>query len=196
VWVLSKVDQQTMFDSLKGLLTKSLALALACFAANILIKAFRWRRMLAAQATEVGTSVAFAAYLSGRFYGQVTMGHLGEFYRAEALTERSVSIGRSISSCLFARLLDVFILLALAVVLGTLIASNTRATLFAASIIGVSAAAGAIVLIEIKYGLLPQKARSGFADRLSALEQIRYAIVVAIRPRANRKRTVVENALS
>lgn len=162
-----------MFDSLKALSVKSLALALTCFAGNILIKAFRWRRMLAAQAIEVPTSVAFAAYLSGQFYGQVTIGRLGEFYRAEALTERSVSVGRAMSSCLFDRLLDVFIVLALAIVLGTLIAGNTRAVVIAAGIVGASSAGAAFVLIEIRYGLLPKKVRSWFAERLARLKQKR-----------------------
>lgn len=171
--MLSRVDQQAMLNSLKALSGKSLALALSCFAANILIKAFRWRRMLVAQTIELPTSVVFAAYLSGQFYGQVTIGRLGEFYRAEALTERSVSVGRAISSCLFDRMLDVLIVLFLAVVLGTLVTGNTRAVLVGAGIIGVSVAVGAFVVIEIKYGLLPQKARSWFALQLMALEQKR-----------------------
>ncbi|MBN1654107.1 MAG: flippase-like domain-containing protein [Deltaproteobacteria bacterium] len=169
-WVLSRVDYRIMLDSLKAISWRSLAFAFACFSINVLIKAIRWRRMLSAQAIAIPTSVAIAAYLNGQFYGQVTLGHLGEFYRAEALVERSISVGRAMSSCVFDRLLDVFILLSLAAVLGASVAGNHTAAWLAGGFLAVCAACGVLALIEVKYALMPQGARLWMNERLSAIE--------------------------
>jgi len=65
------------------------------------------------QEIELPFSVAIAAYLNGQFYGQVTVATSAVLSRGSA--DRKVDIvGRAISSCVFDRLLDVFILLALA----------------------------------------------------------------------------------
>ncbi len=117
--ILANMDGEAMRRALGRVSGTTLALAAGAFSANLFLKAYRWQRLLRAQRIELPARVSLAAFLSGQFYAQVTLGRVGEFFRIEALLERGVSAGTALASCVFDRLLDVFIVFGLGAVFAT-----------------------------------------------------------------------------
>ena len=160
-----------MLEAVRPLSARSLALAAGYFCVNVLLKAVRWSRMLSAQGIPLSFPVAIAAYLNGQFYGQITVGRIGEFYRAEALVERNVSIGRAMSSCLWDRLLDVLTVLTLATVLGALVVGDYRSATWAGSILATFAGTGFAAIAVIRIALDPVRSRHRFKRVRDKIEQ-------------------------
>ncbi len=173
-WILSGIDLRSMRDSILALSPRTLGLAAGCFATNVLIKSFRWHRMLQAQGIRLPLRISLAAYLNGQFYGQVTLGHVGEFYRAEALIERGVSVGLAMSSCLIDRFIDVLIVLAVAMVLGALVVGNVQAALWAAGLLGLGISLVAFVWAAAAYRLLPQSVVSTATRAVDRMRRNRF----------------------
>jgi glycosyltransferase 2 family protein len=115
-WILSQLDGRAMAGALARVSWTTLLLASAAFTFNLFLKAYRWQRLLLAQGILLPARESLAAYLSGQFYAQVTLGRVGEFFRAEALLARGVGAGRALASCVFDRLLDVTIVFGLGAV--------------------------------------------------------------------------------
>lgn len=131
-WVLSRFDLRALGAALLAVEPLAIAQAALFFTANLLLKAFRWQRMLTAQSLHLPSRVALPAYLSSVFYGQVTLGRVGELYRAEALIERGVPLGTALSSSVYDRLLDLATVLLVAAVLSALVIGDARAASVAA----------------------------------------------------------------
>jgi glycosyltransferase 2 family protein len=167
-WVLSRLDLRALGAALAGVAPRALCESALLFTANMLLKAFRWQRMLAAQQLALPARVAVPAFLSSQFYGQATLGRVGELYRAEALVERGVPLGRALSSSVYDRLLDLGAVLFVAATFGAAVAGDTRAAAVAA--------AGMLALSALGLAVL-------HARRLSAL-----APVAALRVFLERKR--------
>ncbi len=125
-WVLSKLDLNGMRAAIARVSTPVLVMSSASFMFNALLKAARWQGLLRAQGIVVPARVTLAAFLSGQFYGQVTLGRVGEFFRVEALLERGVSAGAALASSVFDRVLDLFLVLLVGGVLGALVLGNTQ----------------------------------------------------------------------
>jgi uncharacterized protein (TIRG00374 family) len=123
-YILSRMDGAGMKRAISSVSTTTLLLAAAAFSGNLFLKAFRWQRLLKAQSIELPGRVSLAAFLSGQFYAQVTLGRVGEFFRVEALIERGVTAGTALASCVFDRLLDVFIVFGLGAVFATRVLAN------------------------------------------------------------------------
>jgi len=123
-YILSRMDGAGMKAALHRVSATTLVLAAAAFTGNLFLKAFRWQRLLQAQQIELPGRVSLAAFLSGQFYAQVTLGRVGEFFRVEALMERGVTAGTALASCVFDRLLDVFIVFGLGAVFATRVLAN------------------------------------------------------------------------
>ena len=102
-WLLSRFDLRALGRAFASVSAGAALSALGLFSANILLKSFRWQRMLSAQRLHLPMPVAVAAFLSSQFYGQVTLGRVGELYRAEALIERGVPLGIALSSSVYDR---------------------------------------------------------------------------------------------
>ncbi|HEX7479522.1 MAG TPA: lysylphosphatidylglycerol synthase transmembrane domain-containing protein [Polyangiales bacterium] len=145
-WVLWRMDLPAMGRALGRVSVDTVLLASGSFCANLLLKAYRWQRLLAAQGIRIPLRVAVAAFLSGQFYGQVTLGRAGEFLRVEALLEREVSMGAALASCVFDRLLDLFVVLAAGSVLSALVLGDRRVALLALAMMVVGALAVALGL--------------------------------------------------
>ena len=109
VLVVSRLDLAGLRGALSSLGPGAVAAAGLSFLANVLLKAVRWRRMLAAQSLVVPLWECVAAFLTSAFYGSVTIGRVGELSRVQVLLRRGVSLGSGISSCLFDRLLDLML---------------------------------------------------------------------------------------
>jgi uncharacterized protein (TIRG00374 family) len=134
-WVLSRLDMQALSSAFGRVSVATVALSCGWFTFNLWLKVWRWQRLLLAQGIELSHRVALAAFLSAQFYAQVTVGRVGEFVRIEALTERGISAGTALSSCIFDRLLDVFLVLFAGLVLGAWVLGNGRVALAAALVI-------------------------------------------------------------
>jgi uncharacterized membrane protein YbhN (UPF0104 family) len=149
-WVLHRLDLSAMGSSLGRVPASALALSSACFTLNLWLKVWRWQRLLAAQAIVLPHRVVLAAFMSAQFYAQVSVGRVGEFLRMEALTERGVRPGVALSSCIFDRLLDVYLVLSAAAVLGALVAGDRRAAFAAAGVLVLATIAGAAALLWLE----------------------------------------------
>jgi glycosyltransferase 2 family protein len=157
-----------MGHALKSVPTAVIVLSSASFCANLLIKAWRWQRLLVAQGIVIPNRVALASFLSGQFYGQVTLGRVGEFVRVEALLERDVSAGAALSSCVFDRLIDLFIVLSAGAILSAWVLGNKQVALAALvmMVVGGLAVTAVITLITSDGDKAPNNFASRFMDAL------------------------------
>jgi uncharacterized protein (TIRG00374 family) len=158
-WLLSRFDTHALAHEFARCRPSALVAALLLFSANVLIKAFRWQRMLQAQDLHLPTNVAIAAFLSSQFYGQVTLGRVGELYRAEALIERGVPLGLALSSSVYDRVLDLAAVLVVAATLSALVVGNMQAALAAAVCMALLVALGVAVLRARWLAALPPVAK-------------------------------------
>lgn len=126
IWLLSRLDLGEMAGALGRVTASTLVLSSGAFTINTLIKALRWHRMLIAQGIALPSRVTLAAFMSGQFYGQVTLGRVGELFRVEALIERGVSTGTALASSILDRLLDLFFVLAAGAVAGAFVLGNAQ----------------------------------------------------------------------
>ena len=149
-WILSRQDWSALSSAFSRLGPRPIAEAALLFSANAALKSVRFQRMLLAQRLVLPLPVAVASYFASLFYGQVTLGRVGELYKTEALLERGVPLGTALSSSLYDRLLDVALVTLLAAVLGAAVVGDARAAL----------AAGVVVLFLIALGVAVLRARS------------------------------------
>jgi uncharacterized membrane protein YbhN (UPF0104 family) len=167
------MDAAGMRQALSRVSATTLALAAAAFSGNLFLKAIRWQRLLQAQQIELPGRVSMAAFLSGQFYAQVTLGRVGEFFRVEALMERGVTAGTALASCVFDRLLDVFIVFGLGAVFATRVLANRELAWIALLALLVAAGSLAALLryaVPAPLGVEPTR----FQTALSALETRRF----------------------
>jgi uncharacterized protein (TIRG00374 family) len=115
VYILYKVDVRHVVSLLLGARYAILAIALALTLGFVVLKAVRWKYLLAMQGVEYETKECFLAYLAGMYAGLVTPGHLGDFVKVIYLrTDKGVTLGRGFSSVFADRLFDLLILIAMA----------------------------------------------------------------------------------
>jgi uncharacterized protein (TIRG00374 family) len=172
-FILSRMDGAGMQRALSRVSLSVIVLAAAAFSANLFLKAFRWQRLLSAQGIVLPGRVSLAAFLSGQFYAQITLGRVGEFFRVEALIERGVSAGTALASCVFDRLLDVFIVFGLGAVFATRVLANSALAWIAVLALLTAAACLAVLLryaVPVRPGAVPNRLQSA----LSALEARRW----------------------
>jgi uncharacterized membrane protein YbhN (UPF0104 family) len=189
-WLLSRFDMHALARAFAHVSPRAIAAAAALFSANMLLKAFRWQRMLQAQDLQLPTRVAVAAFLASQFYGQVTLGRVGELYRAEALIERGVPLGLALSSSVYDRVLDLAAVLIVAATLSALVVGNMQAALAAAACMLLLCAAGLAVLRASWLASLPPvaklraflSARRGTRGLLGLLAQLLVGLGPLMRP--------------
>jgi hypothetical protein len=117
--------------------------------------------MLVIQDLRLPTPVAIAAFFSSQFYGQVTLGRVGELVRAEALIERGVPLGMALSSSFYDRLLDLALVVLVAAVLGAFVIGDWRLAMWA----------GSSLLFMMGVGIAVLRARA--LSRISAVARLR-----------------------
>jgi uncharacterized protein (TIRG00374 family) len=161
-WVLSRLDLGALGRAFGRVSMATLALSCTWFTLNLWLKVWRWQRLLLAQGIVLPHRVALAAFMSGQFYAQVTVGRVGEFVRIEALTERGVSMGTALSSCVFDRLLDVFLVLFAGSVLAALVLGHAQLALVAAIVLLALALLAALFLSTL--GREPAPGRVAWAE--------------------------------
>ncbi|MCX5752598.1 MAG: lysylphosphatidylglycerol synthase transmembrane domain-containing protein, partial [Candidatus Krumholzibacteria bacterium] len=115
VYILNKVDVRNVVSLLFGARYAVLAIALALTVGFVVLKAVRWKYLLAMQGIDYETRDCFLAYLASMYVGLVTPGRLGDFVKAIYLrTDKGVTLGRGFSSVFADRLFDLLILIAMA----------------------------------------------------------------------------------
>jgi uncharacterized protein (TIRG00374 family) len=120
VYFLATSDLHGIASILRDVRWSPLVLSLALFPGVVVIKAWRWRRLI----DELGMPTpsfgrAVTLFLIGQFAGAATPGQSGDFVRAWYLREHGGALSTALFSILFDRLLD-FLLLALVSVVGLL----------------------------------------------------------------------------
>lgn len=151
-YILSRLDGRAMAGAVSRVSVTTLALSFAAFTANMFLKALRWQRLLVAQGIDLPARESLAAFLSGQFYAQMTLGRVGEFFRAEVLLGHGVSAGRALASCVFDRLLDVIIVFGLGAIFSIGVLGNPTLALAALGAL----LAGLAVLYWLLRAVAPQ----------------------------------------
>jgi uncharacterized protein (TIRG00374 family) len=190
-WVISRQDLHALRAAFTTIQTAALLQAAGMFSLNMALKSLRWQRMLDAQKLRLPLPVAVAAFFTSQFYGQVTLGRIGELYKAEALTERGVPLGIALSSSLYDRLLDLAAVLLVAAVLATTVVGDARAGAVAGACMALLMV-GALVLLRARSlgGLGPVarlrawlESRRGTRGALGMLVQLIAGLGPLLRPR-------------
>jgi uncharacterized protein (TIRG00374 family) len=75
-----------------------------------LLKADRWKKIVAAQGTNVPLGRAFKIYAASLFLGVVTPGHVGDFAKSLYLVNAGLSAGRALFSSFVDRFFDIIFL--------------------------------------------------------------------------------------
>jgi len=145
-YVVSRLDAAAMRAAFNKASATDLLLACGVFGINLWLKAWRWQRMLYWQGIPLPARVALAAFFSGQFYGQVTVGRVGELMRAEALTATGVTTGRALSACLIDRVIDLSLVAGTATILSALLLADATGALVASVVLIGLTVAGLLVL--------------------------------------------------
>jgi glycosyltransferase 2 family protein len=182
-WVLARLELRDLGRAFARVSLATVLASAGWFALNLWLKVWRWQRLLLAQGVALPHRVALAAFMSGQFYAQVTVGRVGEFVRIEALLERGLSAGAALSSCVFDRLLDVFLVLAAGSVLGAFVLGQLRAALAAAGMMLLLALLAAAALRWLTRAPPPERGRGWMAKGLAALRELARGMLPMTRPR-------------
>lgn len=108
--IVARVNFDEAATMVRRLPASAVGIAGLAYGVNVLIKAFRWHRMVRQLQIPVAMGVSVSAFLSGALYGMLTVGRLGELLRVEALLDKCPSRARALATCIVDRLLDVLFL--------------------------------------------------------------------------------------
>ena len=113
--ILWNVDLLAVVDHLKQCDPLPMALAVVLIVPQIALRAFRWKQLLRLQGIRCTWSQVLTIYFASTFAGLVTPGRLGEFAKGIFLKQQgAATIGYSLPSVLVDRMLDLFVLMAVA----------------------------------------------------------------------------------
>lgn len=184
-WLFTRLDMPALGRAFAQISWAALLGACASFSLNMWLKVLRWQRLLRAQAIVLPHRVALASFMSAQFYAQISVGRVGEFLRMEALIERGVSAGTALSSCVFDRLLDVYLVLATGAVLGLSVLGDRRAAIAAgvALLIGSLVGVGFLVRLGRAAPLSREPALGGLTARIRrALSELARSTIPLLAP--------------
>ena len=129
VFILYKVDLKSVVSRLYGAHLAILLIALALTLCFVVLKAIRWKYLLAMQGIDYEPKECVLAYLASMYLGLVTPGRVGDFMKVLYLrTDKGVTLGRGFSSVFADRLFDLLILTSMALS-GALALALTRSLL-------------------------------------------------------------------
>lgn len=108
--ILTRVDLKEVARAYRTMSPAPAAAGIALLFALTLLKALRWRTIVAGQGIRVGVERAFRIYAASLYLGVVTPGHVGDFAKSLYLANRGFSAGRAIMSSVADRLFDLILL--------------------------------------------------------------------------------------
>lgn len=112
--LLRHLDFREAWRATQALPITATLLACGAYTLNAILKALRWHRMLRHQHVAISTRVSFAAFMTGVFYGMLTIGRIGELLRSEVLIEHGQNKTQALANAIADRVLDAVFLLAVA----------------------------------------------------------------------------------
>jgi uncharacterized protein (TIRG00374 family) len=105
--ILSRVDVREVLNAYRRFNVLYIVYFFVTMALYILVKSFRWKRIVALQGVEVPVSRSFKIYAAGLYLGVITPGRVGDFAKSLYLINSGMEPGRAIFSPLLDRLLDI-----------------------------------------------------------------------------------------
>ena len=110
VIILTRVDVREIARSYRRMSLLHGALGIMLLFLLTLIKAFRWKKIVAAQGRAVPLGRAFRIYAASLYLGVVTPGHIGDFAKSLYLMNAGLSAGRALFSSVVDRFFDIVFL--------------------------------------------------------------------------------------
>lgn len=108
--ILTRVDVREIARSYRRMSLLHGALGIVLLFLLTLIKAFRWKKIVAAQGRAVPLGRAFRIYAASLYLGVVTPGHIGDFAKSLYLTNAGLSAGKALFSSVIDRVFDIVFL--------------------------------------------------------------------------------------
>ncbi len=132
VLFLWNADLGQLWVTLRGALLWPIILSLLLMPPFVVIKAWRWTRLLHEMGVTLGLPTACALYTVGLFYGATTPGQAGDLLKAVYLRNRGQPLAPALLSVILDRLFDLLVMAGLATVgifaLGQLLPSRELQT--------------------------------------------------------------------
>ncbi|MEI7644385.1 MAG: lysylphosphatidylglycerol synthase transmembrane domain-containing protein [Chloroflexales bacterium] len=111
---LAKANLAGMIDTLRGAEVWPIALSLLLLPPFVIIKSWRWVRLLREMGLKLDLPTAIALYTVGIFYGATTPGQAGDLLKAVYLRERGHPMAPAMLSVVLDRLFDLLVMAAAA----------------------------------------------------------------------------------
>lgn len=129
---LANADLAALWETVRGAGLWPIALSLLLMPPFVLIKSWRWLRILRAMGLSLDFPTACALYTVGLFYGATTPGQAGDLLKAVYLRDRGQPVAPATLSVVLDRLFDLLVMAALATLgifaLGALLPSRALQT--------------------------------------------------------------------
>lgn len=147
---LLTADLDKLWESISTAQLWPIALSLLLLPPFVIIKSYRWVRLLREMGLSLGLGTASALYMVGIFYGTTTPGQAGDLLKAVYLRDRGQPVAPALLSVVLDRLCDLLVMAALATIgifaLGSLLPSRElQMALVAAMGLGLAALTTLIV---------------------------------------------------
>jgi hypothetical protein len=113
VYIISRVGYETVIDKILAIDPGFVVLVLVVVAVNVILKSYKWRMIIKAHGADYSLGCSVKVFLIGMFTGLLTPGRVGDFIRAMYLSRNGVPLGRSVSTIIIDRLLDILSLMTL-----------------------------------------------------------------------------------
>ena len=109
VYVLSRVDWPEFLKIFKEINIFYFLLGFLLIIPAISVRALRWRELVNSIGTRITKKTSIIIFTKGLFWGVITPGKLGEFYRAKYLTEQSnISLDKAFFTVVFDKTIELF----------------------------------------------------------------------------------------
>ena len=147
---LLTADLDKLWESMRSAQLWPIALSLLLLPPFVIIKSYRWVRLLREMGLSLDLPTACALYMVGIFYGTTTPGQAGDLLKAVYLRDRGQPVAPALLSVVLDRLCDLLVMAALATIgifaLGRLLPSpELRTALVVAMGLGLAALTTLIV---------------------------------------------------
>ncbi|NTU85905.1 MAG: flippase-like domain-containing protein, partial [Chloroflexales bacterium] len=153
VLFLLNADLEQLWATLRDALLWPIALSLLLMPPFVLIKSWRWARLLREMGVALDLPTACALYTVGLFYGATTPGQAGDLVKAVYLHDRGQPLAPATLSVILDRLFDLLVMAAIATLgifaLGQLLPSRE---LQMALVIGIGLGLVALTVVLVAHG--------------------------------------------
>ena len=107
VYIVSRVGYETIIENILSLNPLYILPILGVTGGNVLVKSYKWRLVIRAHGADYPLKDSVKVFLIGMFTGLLTPGRAGDLIRALYLNKENVTFGKSASTVVIDRLLDI-----------------------------------------------------------------------------------------